>query len=447
MQIARFLLFFIFFLIVLLPGVAQETLDTITKQEVKKGWNAMIFPTSGYDIDVGIKYGGFVSFYNYGTGENFPRYDHHIYLELSNTTKNSGVAQLIFDSEALIPGIRFTGEISYLTEKALDFYGFNGAEVVFNDAFIDDSRGDDGYISRMYYKHDRKFLRLKSDFQGPITGRTFRWFAGFAHYGIETSPAGIEQMNKGKTAAEKLPDTNTLFENYIEWGIIPKNQASGGNTEMLRGGIIYDTRDNEPNPQKGLWDEFLIYAASGVSGNTNYNFIKLILNHRHYMTLVDRRLTLAYRLSYQPTVFGDIPVYMLPFVFNSFSQDNGLGGKRTLRGVIRNRLVGEDYGFGNLEMRYIFRRAYIFNQYVYFAGSGFLDAGAVTKRYEYNTQEVPSALYDDHFTGQQEYLHVSAGVGGHVSINQNFIFSFYFGVPFYDNDGKLGIYTTMGFLF
>lgn len=448
MRLISFLLLSIFFIITMvLPLAAGDTSDVLLDQEVKKGWNAMILPTSGYDIDVGIKYGGFLSLYNYGSGAYFPRYDHHFYIEVSNTTKNSGVAQLVFDSESLIPGLRVTGEVSYLTEKALDFYGFNGAEVVFNDAFIDDGRENDEYISRMYYKHDRKFLRLKADFQVPLSGRTFRWFAGFAHYGIETGPVGIERLNEGKRAADKLPDTNTLFDHYIAWGIIPENEATGGNTGILRTGLIYDTRDNEPNPGKGLWDELLIYAASGFPVNASHNFIKLIFNHRHYLTLIDERLTMAYRLSYQPTVFGTIPFYMQPFVYNSFSQDNGLGGKRTLRGVIRNRLVGEDYVFGNLEMRYVFWRSYIFRQHVYIAGSGFLDAGAVTSRYQYSTRDVPTAFYDKHFTGKQEHLHLSAGAGSHVAINQNFIVSFYLGIPFDKNDGSVGLYTTMGFLF
>ncbi len=446
MQINVFILFLAQVFCLILPVFSQQSTDTSAIIEPKAGWNTILSPLSGYDIDIGVRYGGFINLYDYGNGNNYPRYDHYIYAELSNTTKGSGIVQLRYDSEALIPGIRITTEAAYLTEKALDFYGFNGNEVVYNRSFVNDNQNNDDYISRMYYKHDRQFMRLKADFQGRITGRSFRWLAGFAHYGMKTGTVNIDQLNEGKKPANRLPDTTTLFENYIDWGIIPGTQKNGGNTELLRTGLIFDTRDNEPNPGKGLWDELLVYAAPGFLWN-DYSFIKLILTHRQYFTLIKKRLNLAYRLSYQPLLSGEMPFYMLPFVYSSFYQDNGLGGKRTLRGIIRNRLVGNDYAFGNIEMRCIVWRFRALKQNVYIAGSSFLDAGTVTSKYKFKKPNIPQALSDEHFTNEQEELHLSAGFGSHLAINHNFILSLYIGFPFDKNDGEPGAYTTMGFLF
>ena len=98
------------------------------KEKIKKGWTFGALPAIAYESDIGFQYGGVVNFYNYGDGSTYPKYMHSIYLEWSRTTKGSGINQFTYDSEYLIPGIRVTAEASLLTEKALDFYGFNGYE-------------------------------------------------------------------------------------------------------------------------------------------------------------------------------------------------------------------------------------------------------------------------------------------------------------------------------
>ena len=167
--------------------------DTV---QVKKGWTFGAVPAIAYDSDVGVKYGGLVNFYNFGDGRNYPKYEQSILLELSRTTKGSGINQFLFDSEHLIPKIRTTVEISVLTEKALDFYGFNGYKSYYNKNFEDDEH--DEYISRMYYRVDRRLSRIRTDFQGNLIENKLRWLAGFVYYKNKMGPVDIENLNKGK---------------------------------------------------------------------------------------------------------------------------------------------------------------------------------------------------------------------------------------------------------
>ena len=44
------------------------------------------------------------------------------------------------------------------------------------------------------------------------------------------------------------------MNDYVTWGIIGKDSA-GGINNFVKLGLIYDTRDNEPNPMHGIWDE------------------------------------------------------------------------------------------------------------------------------------------------------------------------------------------------
>jgi hypothetical protein len=88
-----------------------------------------------FDTDLGFKYGGLTNLYYYGDGSIYPRYKHSLYFEWTRTTKGGGINQFIYDSEYLIPKIRVTAEASLLTEKTLDFYGFNGYEAYYNANF------------------------------------------------------------------------------------------------------------------------------------------------------------------------------------------------------------------------------------------------------------------------------------------------------------------------
>ncbi len=413
----------------------------------KTGWTFGAVPAIAYDSDIGFRYGGLVNFYDYGNGSIYPKYRHSLYLEWSRTTKGSGTNQFTYDSEYLIPGVRTSAEVSYLTEQALDFYGFNGYNAYYNSAFENDT--DPLYKSRMFYRMDRKLLRIKSDFMGRIGDTHLNWLAGFAHYGIKADSVDIEKLNKGKSAEERLPYVSGgLFEDYVKWGLIPAEQADGGNTELLKLGLVYDTRDNEPNPMKGLWTEVQFLFAPRFLGNGDLNYSRIAITHRQYFTILPEVMNFAYRLSYQARLGGDMPYYMLPFVFNSppgLTRD-GLGGGKTVRGVLRNRVVGEDFFYGNLELRYKVIRTVVLNQNIYIALAGFLDGGLVTGKYKLPFTDNPEArAWLSH--GEEEKMHLGYGAGLHIALNENFIVTADYGMAADPRDGDHGLYIVLNFLF
>ncbi len=235
----------------------QQTADSQEKEKsaekVKTGWNFGALPAVAFDADVGFRYGALANIYNYGDGSRYPKYDHSLYVEWSRTTKGSGNNMFTWDSDKLIPGIRSFIEASYLTEQALDFYGFNGYQVVY-DAAIESSTDVDGYRNRLFYRHSRKLLRLNADFQGEIIGQKFRWLAGVGFMGNNIDAVDVAKLNEGKDPADQL-STNSLYTDYVNWGVIKADQANGGGHTILKGGLVYDTRDNEPNPFSGIWTE------------------------------------------------------------------------------------------------------------------------------------------------------------------------------------------------
>jgi len=420
--------------------------DSLKKENVKTGFSMGGVPVVAYDADTGFKYGGLVNLYLYGDGSNYPNYNHSLYLEWSRTTKGSGINQLTYDALTLIPKTRVTFDVSYLTEQALNFYGFNGYQADYNSAF--ELTGETDYISRMYYRHSRKLFRIKADFQGDVSeklGKKLRWLAGIAHYRATISTVDINKLNEGKTE-DLLPDsTDLLYDNYVTWGVIPADQATGGNVTFLKAGAVYDSRDNEANPNKGMWSEALLITAPGFLGN-DYAYTKLLLSHRQYFTILPDRLSFAYRLSYQAKIAGDIPFYMLPYAIDSKATQTGLGGAKNIRGVLRNRVTGDGVAFGNFELRSKFLKTVIFNQNFYLGVNAFVDMGMVTSPYHFDTTNVPpSELVNLDFT--DESVHIGYGGGIRFVINSNFIIAVDYGIAAKKQDGTKGMYIGLNYLF
>jgi len=427
----------------------SDTTKTADKADkIKKGWNFGGVPVIAYDSDIGFKYGALVNVFNYGDGSQYPKYRHSLYFEWSRTTKGSGVNQFTYDSEYLIPGIRVSAEASLLTEQSLDFYGFNGYESYYNPDYEDEESED--YISRMFYNQERKLTRLKADFQGKITGKQFRWFAGIEYNNAKLGTVDIDKLNKGKDAEDQLPDTALLYDRYVAWGLIPGDQADGGHTTLIKAGVVYDTRDIEANPMKGIWTDLQFLMAPSFLGNDNLSYTRVALTHRQYFTLAPQVLNFAYRISYQAKLSGDMPYYMLPFVYNtapSLTRD-GLGGAKTVRGVMRNRITGDDFLYGNLELRWKFLRTLLFNQNIYLALSGFLDGGMVTGNYQVDKSGVPADEFSQKLVqDSDEKLHLGAGAGIHIVMNQNFVIAVDYGRALDPGDGESGLYIGLNFLY
>jgi hypothetical protein len=424
-----------------------------TSIKPKKRFNFSGFPVLAYDADMGFQYGVVGNMYDYGDWSIYPGYRHAVKMEISRFTRGSGVNQVFYDSKYLIPGnIRLTADLSYLTEKALDFYGFNGYQAVYMPEWENDE--DTAYITRMYYRHERKLFRFTCDFQGNIYANKLRWLAGFGIMNFKTGPVDINRLNKGKKEEKQLPDTITLYDKYVEWGIIPADEKKGGNANFIKAGLVFDTRDNEPSPMKGLWEEALLVYSPGFFFNHNNTFVKLILVHRQYFTLIRDKLSFAYRLAYQGTIAGHTPYYFQPYMLSSFStatKTDGLGGAKNLRGILRNRVVGDGVAWGNAEIRWRIINFIVARQNFYVGMAVFGDAGMVVQEIDFNRDNIDLDQADlpdyFNFSYEDDGIHPSIGAGLRIGWNENFIITVDYGFAVNRQDGVGGLYIAFGNLF
>jgi hypothetical protein len=416
---------------------------------IKKNWNFGALPAVTFDTDLGFQYGALVDIYNYGDGSRYPKYNHKLYFEVSRFTKGSGINRIYYDSDQLIKGLQTTFDLSYLSDMAYDFYGFNGYEAVYKADWADDESAD--YKSRMFYKYDRKLFRFKGDLQGKITGDNFRWITGWNFQNFKVGSVNTDKLNKGKDDDKKLPTTTDqpgLYEKYQQWGIISGDEVDGGFVPTFKGGIVLDTRDNQPNPMKGVWTEAVIEVAPKILGAES-SFSKLSLTHRQYFTIVPNNLSLVYRLAYQTTLGGEVPFYYQSQVITSMmtgATSEGLGGGSTIRGILRNRVIGDGVFYGNVEARWKVARFNFIKNNFYIGLNGFTDFGRVTKKIIVNPNST-MGLPGDYLKNNAEKMHYSYGGGLIIAMNENFVIAMDYGMAANKQDGKSGFYMGLNYLF
>ena len=406
-------------------------------QEAKKGWGFGGVPAVAYNSDTGFLYGIVFEAYNYGDGSHYPDYDYTIKPTWTRTTKGSGENTLFFDSKYLLPNdIRITAYAGYLTEQALPFYGFNGYEAGYTPGF--ENADSSNYITRMYYRHERNTLRLTADFQKSILSENIRAILGFGYINTEVATVDIDVLNEDQDDVDKLPDTLSLYDEYVRDNYIGEEEADGGLTPYVKFGMVYDTRDNEPNPMSGIWAEALFTTYPGFMGS-DFEFSTFTATHRQYFTLIENDLSFAYRVGYQQNFGDDVPFFMLPWYQSSFKMTEGMGGSKSLRGILKNRIVGNSIVMANLEARWKFFRTVVGGQNLYLALNGFGDFGQVLSPYEVAGGTITPPA--------DEGLHLSYGGGLRVVLNENFIIAVDYGLAADEQDGTSGLYIGLGYLY
>ena len=439
-------LFFSFFISAF--AETKEKAEQETKDE-RKRLSLIAMPLLSFDTDLGIQYGAFGHLFNYGDGSRYPQYDYSMLLEYSRYTKGGQQFRLSFDSDRLIKNIQTNLDVVYLEDLLAFFFGYNG----YNAGYSPEME----QMNRAFYRYQNKSFRIKSDFQGYFEKTHFGWIAGVSIMHVNPGSVDFARINRDKTnSLQNLPDDPNmyLFNKYVNWDIISHEETKKKWLNYVKIGFKYDTRDFAPNPFKGMLTEVMLQGAPEFLFN-DFPHAKFAVIHRQYVPVVNKRMNFVYRVFYQTTVGNSkVPFYAQPLLMSSFetsTMTQGLGGVRTLRGVLKNRVVGDGFLMVNAEFRLkLFQFNLPNNQHVEFVTNPFIDAGYITKTVDISKQlsqlseEEKSAFFRDYKQG----IHVSAGLGLKMILNYNFVMSLEAGKPFDKRDGEIfRIYLNTSYTF
>jgi hypothetical protein len=344
---------------------------------------------------------------------------------------------LAYDSKYLIPGMRINASVTYVRDPLYSFWGFNGpASLAGVESPYDYWTNKETAIN--YYGMSRDMLRILANVQGRITDN-LNWAAGVNFWNWKLGDMRDTGFKKTKDATDKTyyDKEKTLYRDYQKLGIIHSSEEHGGNALEINAGLVFDTRDIEAAPNKGIW------AEAYLNGNIlTHKYLKACVYFRHYIDIPIHipagDPVFAYRLAWQQTIAGETPLYMIqnvPLLVQRNMISEGFGSSNTIRGLRENRILSEGMAWANTELRVKLVNFKLFNQFFYVAVNPFFDAGIITKPYRADVLnkviDDPALLTISGYTGGStiynpdniKKLIYSGGIGLKLAMNQNFIIS------------------------
>jgi hypothetical protein len=190
----------------------------------------------------------------------------------------------------------------------------------------------------------------------------------------------IDAIDPATGATIRVPNGKSLLREDSEQG--RALGLRGGRVSLVQLSLMYDTRDFEPDPRRGVFVELATESSSKVIGS-EFTFVKALVQARHFWPIlpsVFSRLVLASRVGYGTIFSRDAPFFEFQDQWSAEGSVRALGGSQTLRGYKANRFLGRTVGFVNVELRYRFADFDLLTQNFTLTAAPFLDLGTIGDR-------------------------------------------------------------------
>ena len=372
-------------------------------EKIQNKYSFGLLPALAFSSDKGFGYGLIFQIDDKREEKFKPYYSSHR-IVLQRSTKGIADYSYRFDSKYFLPNqMRITLKSKYVSSILQPFHGFGGAQTKYLSAYKDSSDATN-FRGKFYYKYDKRFYRIDAILQGSIVENKMRWLGG-----ITLLSTNIDTINYDDFKKEELDSPEqTLLAKLVRVGIIDPETFNGGSEHSIITGLIWDSRDNESTASKGIWSEILLRWVPRAIGN-NFSYVALTGTHRQYLS-INKKLTFAYRLSGRLMSAG-APFFTISQQDGSFEVAEGLGGSKTIRGILFNRIIGRNIAYANFELRYKIRNLFSDG---FVALLLFHDAG---RSFDSVLEELPVGDEGD----ESDVLHRSLGTGIRVAMNSTFI--------------------------
>ncbi len=338
----------------------------------KARYTLLPVPLVGYDSDNGVSLGvAGALFYNDGVAQ--PYRDSLIAQALVTTV---GVSQDYLKADLLDlfgTGFRLNGELRYLLEPNASYYGVGNTT-------------KQQPAGASYYQFGRSQPGLRLELRHALGGDFF-WYGGYL---LEYASIDIY--------------SHSLLADQRPTGL------QGGFSNPVQTGFVYDTRDFEPWPRHGQYDDLSVRTAGPLT-LSNYDWSGATAVFRIYEELF-WKVVVAERL-FLDVMVGDVPFFDEDAT-GGLEEMHGLGGYSTMRGFVKDRFLGDGKLLENLELRRLFYGFEPWGQRIDLGATVFTDVGRV---------------YGDSFVdGPAFLLHWDVGGGLRAMLNRDLVVRFDVGV-------------------
>jgi hypothetical protein len=359
-------------------------------------------PIVAFDSDEGFGYGAAGALYHYGDG-SAPTYRWSVQPVVFLTSKGRRDYTVFFDAPSLLGSWRLDVFGGSQRQIATPYYGLG------NDAAFDPERVTEA--DPYYYRFGRTLRTALVNLQRSLGDSPLRLLigAGVIHGTLDPVPKG---------------EGTTLAAEEIAAGVRPGVE---GWFNYLRAGLIWDTRNRETAPRRGTWSDILVQRFDRILGS-EVGYTRWTLTDRRYWRLGP--LVLANRLLLQG-ITDEVPLVDLHRLQTSFRDQEGLGGARSVRGLLRNRYAGRGMLVWNTETRWQALGFQLWNRDFHVTLSAFVDQGRI-----WEGQPRPAELLSD--------LHRGFGGGVRLGMGPDFVLAADLGTA---AETGLQIYVGAGWLF
>ncbi|HEU0029979.1 MAG TPA: DUF5982 domain-containing protein [Kofleriaceae bacterium] len=357
----------------------------------KEGGYVTGLPLFAYSVDFGVGLGARAYYYWNGTrdDERFAEtpYLHRVFLQAFASTKGLQFHWLDYDGPRLAnTPYRPRGQLVLARSTDANYFGtvanaplaFPGAPGTF--ASYDDyvAAQERAVAGTAYTKYDQlDVLRpsLIASLERSFLDGHIRVLAGvgFSYTKLHDYSGETVRAVDDTGAATTATEAPTRFREDCDAGRLVG--CSGGRDNYVRLGFSYDTRDFEPDPNRGVFLDAELDVGTLALGS-EYDYARIMAAARGFWSPIPAYadLVLAGR------VFGLVQSEGTPFFSMNiipFTEDPrfGLGGHRTLRGFRQDRFVDHVMTAASAEIRWTFARTTVKHQKLAFILAPFVDVG------------------------------------------------------------------------
>lgn len=193
---------------------------------------------------------------------------------------------------------------------------------------------------------------------------------------------------------------NTLYAQDIAAGVVPESGST--NTAELRFGAVYDTRDEEATPSRGMFLEGMWTTSFG-----DHRYDRFLVSARGFIPLDGWESWILGLRQTTELASGNVPFYVSYERLTTWYLEDGFGGERSLRLQLPGRYVAPNRWVTSVDLRHKLYDLPWPTSPVRLWALAFADAGRL-----WNTGESPAV----------KNAHWSAGIGSRLQISKGTLF-------------------------
>lgn len=402
-------------------NVGKSALDRKRKRRKKKKkkprrYEFAILPALAGSVDTGFGFGIIANLARFEPGYNPYRWRIEAQWYMTVLEAPGGGFEFPFHDDYILidlPGLaggklRLDMRVSFGRFTTAGYFGLGNASngrPVWND--FDPETQKDQYIeARRRYQYDWVYPNARVNARVTITKHLLLFLGAEFSYNflnLYKNSKLEEDLKRTQDTTRQDDETNAI--RGLLHGIRPHANF------QVKAGLVYDTRDHEQVPSKGMFHDVSLRVSPGPVFSLQYPYGGATLHFRFFFPLYKEFLVLAVRVL-GDFMFGRVPIYDLA-TFGGIDPREGTGGSRSIRGIPSRRYHGKIKLLGNLELR-----ALLIPVRINFLGQrfnvglvGFFDTGRFWADYQYNPA----------LDGEGDGMHFGFGGGLRILWGESFI--------------------------